>query len=357
MAAPPPAPLSWLPPPPRRAGRWGALLCAPLRRLPPFAASRFRVDFAVLACAYLALAPTGAGHALRLAVFHPPLAPLAPALIKALPVLWLGLGALAMNEDWPPGHGGVVAAAASARDAGAGMLFSAAGDVLLDLHELHDGHGGGALRFPSGGGARLEPRPLPDAFLAGMACFALAHLAYARAFLRGARGAGAAPAQPSHFPAGGRALGALAVAAAAAVVLAPGAVFAYGTLTARSRAAVALFASPTTFFLAAASTAYAGALAATLLSACASALGGAGAGAAAARRGVAGAVLFVLSDAALAWDVFLSGPRALGPLPHAKAVVMVLYYSAQLLIAESAAPPPWRGDEGGEAAAESAKAR
>jgi uncharacterized membrane protein YhhN len=73
---------------------------------------------------------------------------------------------------------------------------------------------------------------------------------------------------------------------------------------------------------------------------------------------VAGAVLFVLSDAALAWDVFLSGPRALGPLPHAKAVVMVLYYSAQLLIAESAAPPPWRGDEGGEAAAESAaKAR
>ena len=51
-----------------------------------------------------------------------------------------------------------------------------------------------------------------------------------------------------------------------------------------------------------------------------------------------GAALFVASDAVLARDVFLSGPAAGlgGPLWCGKLEVMLLYYLAQLLIAESA---------------------
>jgi hypothetical protein len=340
---------SWRRPAGGAGGGPCARLCAPLRRAPPCAASRFRPDFALLALAYLALAPSGLGAQLRLAAFLPPLAPVAPALIKALPVAWLGLGAIATSEEWPRGHAGLAEAVASARDAGAGLLLSAAGDFLLDLSEAQDGRGSGAPRFPAGPRG-LDPRPLPDAFLAGMACFALAHAAYVRAFLRGGRGAAASAASgsasasagmPSLF-ASGRAFGALAVAAALAVTLAPAAAYVLCARAARSREALALFASPATAFLAAASTAYAAALAATLLAACASALGGGGASVAAARRGALGAALFVASDAVLARDVFFSGAAAGlgGPLPHGKLGVMLLYYSAQLLIAESASAPP-----------------
>ncbi|XP_047567094.1 lysoplasmalogenase isoform X2 [Lutra lutra] len=43
-----------------------------------------------------------------------------------------------------------------------------------------------------------------------------------------------------------------------------------------------------------------------------------------------GALLFTLSDMVLAWDTFIQ------PLPHARLVVMITYYAAQLLITLSA---------------------
>lgn len=47
-----------------------------------------------------------------------------------------------------------------------------------------------------------------------------------------------------------------------------------------------------------------------------------------------GALLFTLSDAVLAWNLFVH------PLPHAHLVVMATYYAAQVLIALSAFQSP-----------------
>ncbi|XP_004777095.1 lysoplasmalogenase isoform X2 [Mustela putorius furo] len=47
-----------------------------------------------------------------------------------------------------------------------------------------------------------------------------------------------------------------------------------------------------------------------------------------------GALLFTLSDMVLAWDTFVQ------PLPHARLVVMITYYAAQLLITLSAFQSP-----------------
>ncbi|MDG2524981.1 lysoplasmalogenase [Stenotrophomonas sp. HITSZ_GD] len=151
-----------------------------------------------------------------------------------------------------------------------GLLFSLVGDICLML-------------------------PV-DAFVAGLAAFLLAHLAYILAFARGVRARALALTAPV--------LVAYAMANLAALrphlpVALQGPVIAYtAVLTAMAALALARGWRPPE-------------------------------DGTQARRAALGAVLFVASDSLLAWDRFA------GPLPGATAGVLATYYAAQWLIATS----------------------
>lgn len=136
-----------------------------------------------------------------------------------------------------------------------------------------------------------------DLFVAGLAEFLLAHVAYIVAFARGARGPALAVAAPLLAAYAGANLCGLWPHVPAAL---RGAVVAYTVvLAAMAALALARGARPP-------------------------------ADGTRARLAALGAVLFVASDSLLAWDRFA------GPLPGAIAGVLATYYAAQALIAVSA---------------------
>jgi uncharacterized membrane protein YhhN len=195
-----------------------------------------------------------------------------------------------------------VAAAASAL-AGSNLLEAGAAIkmlpvVLLGVSALGSASGkwiGFGLLLSSVGDACLDMQARdPRLFLAGLASFLCGHLCYIAAFLRAPRRDNAVLALVAAvFPAG---MLYVLVPHLKPDLVVPVAVYA-SVISAMAYAALTRTASGTT--------------------------------AKGVRRAAAGALVFVVSDSVLALDKFVS------PLPHAKLVVMLTYYAAQLLMSAS----------------------